>query len=242
MCISPSLVTPDLPPRKRRSGCRPHGTLLSATILLMSLPITAAAAPVTFTFNGTVTAVNPLLASAFVPGDVLSGLLTYDSELVDTNASSSVGRYEPVSSLVFTIGSYSATFVNGSGFVNVTNGAPVSDQLGFRADVTGPTVNGFKPFNLQLGLTDATGTALSSDDLVLAFTTNQFTLNQFFFTFTNRANPYDLTSGGTNFTGVQGTLSGSAGVTALPEPAQLTLLGCALASSLLRFRRKRHLP
>lgn len=242
MRISHPHVTTDQPDRKPRAMCRALGTLLSATVFVTSLPITAAAAPVTFTFNGTVTAVNPLLVGTFAPGDVLTGLLTYDSELVDTNASSSIGRYEPVSSLVFTIGSYSATFVDGSGFVNVTNGAPGSDQLGFRADVTGPTVNGFKPFNLQLGLTDATGMALSSDDLVLAFTTNQFTLNQFFFTFTNRTNPYDLTSGGTNFTGVQGTFSGSAGITALPEPAQLTLLGCALASSLLRFRRKRQRP
>jgi len=103
----------------------------------------------------------------------------------------------------------------------------------------GPTVNNFKPFNLQLGLTDATGNALSSDALPLAFDTNQFTLNQFFFTFTNRANPYDSTSPGTNFTGLQGTFSGSASVRAVPEPATLTLLGGALASIALRIHRKR---
>jgi hypothetical protein len=237
---TPRVVT-TVPDRKAQSLGPALGTLLAATAFLAWLPVGAEAAPVTFTFSGAVTAVNPLLASTFAPGDVLTGVLTYDSELVDTNGNGNIGRYEPVSSLAFTIGSYSATFVDGSGFVNVTNGAPGSDQLGFRGDVTGPTVNGFKPFNLQLGLTDATGTALSSDELVLAFTTGQFTLNQFFFTFTNRANPYDVTSPGTNFTGVQGTFSGSAGVTELPEPAQLTLLGCALASSLVRLRRKRRL-
>lgn len=233
-------VTTDVPRRMGRSPGRALTIALAATAFLTALPSRAAAGPITFTFEGTVTAVSPLLgAGTFAPGDVLTGSLTYDSALIDTNVSSSVGRYEPISSLVFSIDGYSATFVDGTGYVNVTNGPPGGDNLAFRGDVTGPTVNGFKPFNLQFGLTDATGTALSSDALPLAFSTSQFTLNQFFFTFTNRANPYDLTSGGTNFTGVQGTFTGSAGPTPVPEPATFTLLSCGLAGSLLRWRRKR---
>ena len=222
----------------------PHALLplVAAVVILIGFAANASASPVTFTFNGTVTAVSPLLGvTTFTTGDSLTGSLTYDSALVDANANPNVGQYAPLSSLGFTIGSYTAAFVNGSGFVTVTNGAPGPDQLGLRGDVTGATVNGFKPFNLQLGLVDTTGTVFSGDELPLAFSTNQFTTSQFFFTFTNRANPNDLTSPGVNFTGVQGTFSGSAGAAAavVPEPATFTLLvgGLGAITPWLRKRR-----
>lgn len=207
----------------------------TAAAVLFLLPVIASAGPITFTFSGTVTVVNPLLASRFAPGDLLTGSLTYDSALADTDAGINDGFYSPLSSLVFTVDGYSPTFSSGSGFVDTRNG--VSDQLVLRGDVTGQAVNFFRPFNLQLSLLDATGQALSSDDLPLAFSTSQFTTNQFFFTFTNRANPYDLTSGGTNFTGLQGTFTGNAA--SAPEPGALALLGTALfGAGVRRWRRK----
>jgi hypothetical protein len=220
----------------------PHPLLpfVAAAVILIGLPANASASPITFTFNGTVTTVNPLLAGTFNIGDSLTGSLTYDSALLDSNANPNVGQYAPLSSLGFTVGSYTAAFVNGSGFVTVTNGAPIPDQLGLRGDVTGATVNGFKPFNLQLSLVDSTGLVFSGDTLHLAFSTSQFTSSQFFFSFTNRADPNDLSSPGTNFTGVQGTFSGSTGVAAtVPEPATFTLLVGGLGAITPWLRKKR---
>src|SRR4051794_8937159 len=95
--------------------------LLFTGFALVGLPAHTSAAPITFNFSGTATAVNPLLIGTFTPGDTLSGSLTFDSDLVDSNPDPTVGRYAPIESLTFTLGSYTASFVNGSGFVNVMN-------------------------------------------------------------------------------------------------------------------------
>jgi hypothetical protein len=82
--------------------------------------------------------------------------------------------------------------VSGTGFdnIDVQNGSPGNpDQLVFRADVTGPTVNGFKPFFLTLSLADPTGLALNSDALPTSFNTIQFPQASFIVSFTNRTNP-----------------------------------------------------
>lgn len=211
---------------------------ISAGIIIAGVPVTSYADTITFTFTGTATSVNPLVASTFTPGDTLSGSLSFDSALVDSNANPNVGAYAPLSSLMFTVGSYSPSFVAGSGLVRVVNGSPGSDQLSFTGDVTGPLVNGFRPYQLQLALTDPTGLAFSSDALPTAFASGQFAVSSFTFTFSNRADPSDTTSPGTNFTGVQGTFSGSSG-SPVPEPATLPLLAGGLAAVTPWIRGKR---
>jgi hypothetical protein len=213
----------------------------AAIALLVGTSTRANASTITFTFTGSVTFVNDNIDNGtFSIGDTLTGSLTYDSGLADSNVSPTVGQYAPLSSLSFTIGSYSASFANTVSLVTVTNGPPGSDQLNLRGDVTGATVNNFKPFEMVFALTDSTGQVFSSDALPLAFDTSQFTSATFTFRFTNRANPHDTTTPGTNFAGVQGTLTGIAvaDTAPVPEPATLTLLGGGLASIALRLRRK----
>ena len=223
-------------PRKVQKTQQSVRLLAAAAILLAWLPASASAAPITFNFNGTATFVNSLVSSQYAIGNSLTGSLTYDSALVDADASATHGLYAPLSSLTFTLNGNVHTFVSGTGFdnIDVQNGSP--DQLVFRADVTGPTVNGFKPFFLTLSLADPTGLALNSDALPTSFNTIQFSQASFIVSFTNRTNPHDLTSGGTNFTGVSGTLT--SGV-AVPEPSTLTMLGSGLVGMALWLRRKR---
>ncbi len=212
---------------------------LLAAILVAWLPASASAAPVTFNFNGAATFVNPYLSSQYAIGNSLTGSLTFDSALVDTDASTTHGLYAPLSSLTFTLNGNVHTFVSGTGFdkIEVQNGTPGNpDQLVFSVDIAGPTVNGFEPFFLTLTLADPTGLALSSDALPTSFNTIQFPQASFTISFTNRTNPHDTTTPGTNFTGVSGTLTGSA---AVPEPATLTMLGIGVAGMALRFCRKR---
>ena len=112
--------------------------LVSAiTLVLLGTPSAeVSAAPITFTFSGDVTFVNSSVASAFSLSDDMTGSLTYDSALVDSNANANVGDYGPLSALSFSIGNDTFTFVNGSGSVYVENGIS-SDQLRFSAFVTG---------------------------------------------------------------------------------------------------------
>jgi hypothetical protein len=207
-------------------------------VLLGSFSTKASAAPVTFAFDGDVTFVNNV-GSRFSVGDDMTGSLTYDSELVDSNnASTSTGTYAPLSSLAFMVDGYTFNFSTG-GSIEVLNGPPGTDRLIFTADVTGDPIGSFKPFRIFLELRDATGLVFSSDELPLAFDTSQFTFERFIVSFSNRTNPYDTTTPGTNFTGLEGTLSGSAVAASAPEPTTLTLLFGGLAAIGFRRRYKR---
>lgn len=199
----------------------------------------AAAAPITFTFTGTATFVANTLLSTFSVGNAVSGSFTYDSTLLDTNVDANTGMYGPLSNLALTIGTYSPTFVNGSGYVRVINGPPGADQISFVGDVTGTPAGSVRPYRLSLNLIASSGLPLSSDALPLTLDSSLFPSANLYLSYTNRANPNDITTPGTNFTGVQATIAGKTSGRSVPEPAMLTLCAVGVLTALHRRRRQR---
>ncbi len=130
----------------------------------------ASADLITFTFSGTVDtafATITLPGGAILPGDAISGLLTFDSLAPDqAPADPSTGIYS-LSDIQVTIGSNTFTL----------SGGPPSPTLTVQNDVfgadtmtaAGPVTDGLRDFDLTVTYTDPTASALSSDALPLSF-------------------------------------------------------------------------
>ncbi len=77
---------------------------LVGVALLLGVPASALAAPITFTFTGTVTHVDARLQGSFSTADTMSGFVTFDSALTDSRPLTSMfGRYGGLSALEVTI-------------------------------------------------------------------------------------------------------------------------------------------
>lgn len=139
-----------------------------ATVLLA--PVAAKAAPVTFSFTGTVTAVDAALAGEFSLGESVVGSYTFESTTPDSDPGDpTLGIYDNA------ITAFSATF--GGDYtvtqgldndISVANGPPGNDVYQvFLTNPTAPTVAGLSLGALFLGIGDFESNVFNSDALPL---------------------------------------------------------------------------
>ncbi|MBS0171108.1 MAG: hypothetical protein JSR62_12200 [Nitrospira sp.] len=189
---------------------------------MLMAPDQSRAASISFNFTGSVGDVfggvftpRGFGADGFTTSLPVSGGATINSLATDSNAASNIGRYNPIQDFSVSVGTYFATYAPGNSFVRVTNSAPGagSDIYELRINgLLGDAVNGFKPTNFILELTDPTGTAFSSDALPAgAPSLSSFARSEFRLLF------------GAASTRVQGALT-----SLVPLPAAVWLFGAGL--------------
>lgn len=185
-------------------------------------PCFASAVPITFSFTGSVTD-DPFGASSF--GAPISGSFSFNSTAVDSIPGVSTGSYLSNGSPYRFDANVDgiAYSVVGSTTVNTANNIVGGDQYGVIGVGAGLT--------LELFLQDSTGTALSSDALLLlppplaGFSFRQFRL------FSEDAQFLGSVSSLACITGCS--------VRAVPEPDTVFLLAIAAAVATLKLRRSR---
>jgi hypothetical protein len=152
--------------------------LLLAGAYALSLSLSAEAALITFTFEGTVHEVPSELREAFHAGDLVMGSISFESETPQTEevfpGSPNVGAYrDAIRVLTVKIGSYNGGSESsaGAGIVVVSNDQRWGDTFVAHSPFTGPKVGGFSS-GLRLHsnaftfeLVDPSGTALDGDAL-----------------------------------------------------------------------------
>lgn len=143
---------------------------MAACVAVLVVMVTSAqAAPVTFSFSGTVIQINFSngTPTEFAIGDTFSGTYTFDSTTPDSNTSPNLGDYyTPLTPLSATVGSYSASA--NSGAILIRDNVPVEDYYFLQTNsLTGPTVLGLPVTFFGLELHDSTGTVYNNDSLLL---------------------------------------------------------------------------
>lgn len=177
----------------------------------------ADAALVTYSFTGSVGALNSPLLSTMNMSSPVSGTFQFDN-------SPAVGGNYPgvVSNLTLNIGGYTSTFAPGANAVSVFQNIDLGD--GFNGDrwrlvtaAAGPSVNGYSPFRFDLNL-DREGSLFANTNMQNPPSLGSLTASRWRLVFENAAG---------NIVRVQGALTS---LTAVPLPAAVLLFGAGLIS------------
>jgi hypothetical protein len=212
---------------------------LAAALLVSFLlcPHLVAAAPITFSFTGTVNQVDVPLEVEFLLGQSVAGSFTLDPSVSDSNLDGMFGLYVgALLGLDVNSGAYAAA--SSAGGVGITNdfdlgSGPVDSLEVFTTSIAGDPVAGFTPGHVWLTFVDEMGTALGGDtfpeSILLGDWTSAYGELRF------------LPEGEGTMQNVYFTLDSVTPLdtSAVPEPASLLLVGAGAAGLLAWGRRRR---
>jgi hypothetical protein len=205
-----------------------YGCVTLTALLLGGAFNPARAAPLTYSFTGTVDSVDVGLGGTFSVGQALTGSYTFESTTAARAGSNSTfAVFDALTAISFSVGGYSASS-SGAPEIQVDNnpGGGNHDRYAIvsRASdgLTGPAVAGNALDSFSFRMDDSTDTVFT-DALVLPTSLNfsSFDSTQFFIFFTDPTGSPLI---------VSGTL-GSLTPAATPEPSTLTLLGIGIAGT-----------
>ena len=208
-----------------------QGRLLLPLALTLLFPTLGSAATITLTFTGTVTSIDPSLASVYAVGDAMSGSLSYDSTASDNDPDTAFGSYDGATNLSFDVEGDVASAP--LGFVEISNDLDTPGFDSFRAAVVceagtvcnAPAPAGASPNSWELVLFDSTASVFSDDSLPTSLSLGGF--DDAFVA---------LIFSGDEVGGIVGITLETLTVT-VPEPGVLGLLALAGAAALARRAR-----
>jgi hypothetical protein len=205
------------------------------SLFLALVPAPAFAVPLTVSFQGTISAVDPLLASAFSPGQSVSGSFQIESTAADTVANPAVGLYLGPTNFTYGFGTYTATAAGGtaSDFLRIDDdlvlGTNTVDIYAVEAaGVSGAAIGIFQPSRLLLTLGDATATVFSSDAIPTSLDLSTFSNHSASIRFADNGDVALVTANLTS-------------VAVIPEPSSSALVGLGLLALCVRRRVRRGL-
>jgi hypothetical protein len=202
--------------RSFRSKC--FVVLVFPCLIAVGFLSTAKATVLTYSFQGTVSGVDPALAPTFSAGQVLSGSYSFQSTTPPRAGSNSTfAVFDALTSLNFSVPGYTASTF-GAPEIQVDNNPPLPDHDRYsvvaRASdgLSGPAVGGNTLNSFSFRLDDSTNTVFT-DALILPITLSlsSFDSNHFFIFFTDANQGVHV---------VDGTLSA---LTPVPEPVSLVV-------------------
>jgi hypothetical protein len=215
-------------PNKTLSYCARLGV---GVFVLTVAAAPVSAAPITFSFSGSVTAISPQLTSTFAVGDAMSGTFVFDPAATFTACSGVCGNFNSaLQTLSVTIGSYT---LSGTAFETLYNSS-TQDYYEISALLpAGAPVNGLPPSSFALELTDPSATALSTHSTLVAPVLANYAERNFALLFEDSFH---------RLIGVGGTITSLSAVTtppSVPEPTSFLLLGTGIIALAGRVRRRR---
>ena len=217
-----------------------YAPLAVACAWAMTVAATAQAAPITYTFGGTLDSVDAAL-SPLAAGDTFTGTLSIESTApnVGDPGFPDTGVYSAGYSMNVTVHGY--TYFSSDGEVSVHHGGIYSDSFaavnkfgvyGVGTPPTGPSLGLFQPSGFALLFSSNSSNLFSSTALPSNLALSSFDEPSVFLMAFRDANSQD-------FAGGQGTLTSFTQVTAAPVPEASTSAMLALGLGALAFVRRR---
>ena len=216
-------------------------SMILALILLplFVFPSPSHAVPITFSYEGIVNVGDGYPDSApfaAFPGETIRMVYTFESTTPDSNASSNGDYLGAVTSVQLFLSSNIYTATSGN-IILIDNGFNpdqyIVDIVGIPGGLIGPTVGGMPLVRLELILSDNTHTALANDLLpTIQPDPSDYSDAVLQLQFRNPDNPFPFENGIV-------IASGTVGISPVPEPSTVLLLGSGLVG-LMYHRRRRH--
>jgi hypothetical protein len=147
-----------------RANMRP---ILIALVMALASPCLSPAesAPITFTFQGTMTGASSGVSPAIRAGDIISGNYTFEANTPDGETRVGFANYPgAITNLVFAVGGYE--FSSALGQIRLENNFGGRDLYAIvTQDIVGPLIQGYDLWHFEFSMVDTTQTALVSEFL-----------------------------------------------------------------------------